>query len=190
VPVTVKTRIGIDGRDSFEELCSFVGTVAGAGCRTFIVHARKALLNGLNPAQNRSVPPLRHEVVHALKQRFPDLCIVLNGGVNSPAEAARPLDRVDGVMIGRAAYADPALLAEADAVIFGAGPAPIAPMAVLAQYLCYCRAHHAAGAPWSVLARPALGIFHARPGARAWRQRLLEAAGDTAGLLHLAETTP
>lgn len=189
IPVTVKTRIGIDQRDSFEELCAFVETVAGAGCGTFIVHARKAWLNGLSPTQNRSVPPLRYDVVYALKRRFPELRVVLNGGVNSLDEAARHLEQVDGVMIGRAAYADTAMLAEADARFFGAAPAPIARQDVLAQYLRYCGTQCASGTPWSILARPALALFHSRPGARAWRLRLSQAAGDAAGLLRFLEAT-
>ena len=120
VPVTVKHRIGIDERDSYEALCAFVDTVAAAGCDAFVVHARKAWLSGLSPRENRSVPPLRYDVVHRLKRDFPGLTIVLNGGIESLDAAQAQLAYVDGAMIGRAAYHDPWVLAEADEQIFGA----------------------------------------------------------------------
>jgi len=119
VPVTVKHRIGIDERDSYHALCDFVGTVAAAGCDAFVVHARKAWLSGLSPKENRSVPPLRYDVVHRLKRDFPGLTIVLNGGIESLDAAQAQLAHVDGVMLGRAAYHDPWVLAEADEQIFG-----------------------------------------------------------------------
>jgi tRNA-dihydrouridine synthase A len=127
VPVTVKHRIGIDERDSYEALCDFVGIVAAAGCDAFIVHARKAWLSGLSPKENRTVPPLRYDVVHRLKRDFPELAIVINGGIESLDAALVQLEHVDGVMIGRAAYHDPWLLAEAYERIFGAVPPPIGP---------------------------------------------------------------
>jgi len=118
VPVTVKHRIGIDERDSYAELCDFIGTVAEAGCTTFIVHARKAWLQGLSPKQNREVPPLRYELVHQLKHDFPDLAFVINGGFKTLAQVSEQLQQVDGVMIGREVYSNPWLLAEADRLIW------------------------------------------------------------------------
>ena len=119
IPVTVKTRIGVDERDSYAHLAHFVDTVAAAGCRTFIVHARKAWLKGLSPKENRSVPSLRYEVVYRLKHDFPDLQIVLNGGVTTLEQARLHLAQVDGVMMGREIYHNPFILAEADRLLFG-----------------------------------------------------------------------
>ena len=114
IPVTVKTRIGIDDHESYEDLSHFVRRVAEGGCRTFIIHARKAILSGISPKENRTIPPLKYEFVYRLKNDFPELEIVLNGGVLSLEAAAQHLEHVDGVMIGRAAYRDPYLLADVD----------------------------------------------------------------------------
>src|SRR5690625_4699022 len=122
LPVTVKHRIGIDDQDSEQALTDFVGTLVEAGCRTVIVHARKAWLQGLSPRENRHIPPLDYERVYRLKKQFPELTIVLNGGLNDWATVARALAGVDGVMLGRAAYQNPWLLAEADASLFGDPP--------------------------------------------------------------------
>ena len=119
IPITVKTRIGIDHRDSYEELAEFVAQIAAAGCDALIVHARKAWLQGLSPKENRDIPPLRYDVVERLKDDFPALSISLNGGVTTLAQANDLLARLDGVMIGREAYQNPWVLAEADRVIFG-----------------------------------------------------------------------
>ncbi len=176
VPVTVKTRVGVDHRDSYEELAELVATVAEAGCRTFIVHARKAWLSGLSPAENRSVPPLRYDLVYRLKRDFPDLRVVLNGGVTSLASALGHLEHVDGVMIGRAAYEDCYLLSEADQVIFGEpGPGPSREEVVQA-YLPYVERELARGVPLARMTRHLFGLFHAQPGARAWRRHLTEGA--------------
>ena len=176
LPVTVKTRIGIDRRDSYAELGEFVNIVAGAGCRTFIIHARKAWLEGLSPAQNRSLPPLRYEWVHRLKEDFPALEIVLNGGVRDLATARAQLDRSDGVMIGREAYRNPYLLADADRVVFGADGEPPSREEVVLRFLPYLRAELARGTPLSSLTRHLLGLYQARPGARRWRRHLTVAA--------------
>lgn len=176
IPVTVKTRIGIDRRDSYEALAEFVGTVAGAGCATFVVHARKAWLSGLSPAENRTVPPLRYDVVYRLKRDFPGLQVVLNGGVNSLDAARKHLGHTDGVMIGRAAYDNPYLLAEADRVVFGElGPSP-SRGEVLRAYLDYVEDHLACGVPLARMSRHLFGLFHGQPGARAWRRHLTEGA--------------
>ena len=176
IPVTVKTRIGIDERDSFDELRDFTARLRDAGLRTLIVHARKAWLSGLSPKQNREVPPLRYDVVTHLKQAFPDLAIVLNGGVQSLDEAAAHLDHVDGVMIGRAAYQNPYLLAEADRRFFGDTRPMPSREEVVRALLPYVATQRAQGVPLKSITRHILGLFNGRPGARAWRRHLSEAA--------------
>ena len=176
LPVTVKCRVGIDDRDAYEDLAGFVETVAGGGCRVFIVHARKAWLSGLSPKQNREIPPLRHDDVYRLKGDFPDLEIVLNGGVATLAQALEHARHVDGVMIGRAAYQSPWILAGADGLVFdGETPAPDR-HAVVAAMLPYIEAQCAAGVPLLRVARHMTGLFNGLPGARAWRRYLAENA--------------
>ena len=176
LPVTVKTRIGIDGRDSYEELVDFVRRVAAGGCAVFIVHARKAWLSGLSPKENREIPPLRYEVVHRLKRDFPALIVVLNGGLITLEQAEEQLRRVDGVMIGRAAYENPYLLAEADGRFFGASAPPPGRHQVVRALLPYLEAQLRAGTPLHRMTRPILGLFRGLPGARAWRRTLSERA--------------
>jgi tRNA-dihydrouridine synthase A len=176
LPVTVKTRIGIDQRDSYEELAHFVRKVAGAGCRSFAIHARKAWLQGLSPKENREVPPLDYDRVYRLKQDFPDLEIVLNGGVLDLDQTEAHLARVDGVMIGRAAYQDPYVLAEADRRLFGdPGPAPSREEVVRAL-LPYAERQCAQGVPVKAITRHILGLFNGLSGARLWRRSLSEEA--------------
>lgn len=172
IPVTVKTRIGIDDRDSFGELVDFVDRVSDAGCRSFAIHARKAWLSGLSPKQNRDVPPLRHDVVQRLKATFPDLEIVLNGGIQNIDDARAHLNWADGVMIGRAAFHNPWILAEADETIFGAPPHRASRVDVVAQYLAFAEPWYVQGISWSRVVRPLIGLFHGQPGGRIWRQRL------------------
>ncbi|MDH3968189.1 MAG: tRNA dihydrouridine(20/20a) synthase DusA [Rhodospirillales bacterium] len=176
LPVTVKTRTGIDERDSYAELKGFVETVAAAGCRSFTVHARKAWLQGLSPKQNRELPPLDYDRVYRLKEDFRELEIVLNGGVQSLDEAQAHLARVDGVMIGRAAYQNPYVLAEADRRLFGEDPPPPGREAVVRALLPYAAAQCAEGVPVKSIIRHILGLFNGLPGARAWRRHLSEAA--------------
>ena len=176
VPVTVKTRIGIDQRDSFEELAAFTEQVAAAGCDALIVHARKAWLQGLSPKENRDVPPLRYDVVLRLKEAFPRLPMVINGGITTLAQARAHLERVDGVMIGREAYQNPWILAAADAEVFGDRAPPPTPMAVLDGMLPYIERRLAEGVPLNAITRHLLGLFHGRPGAKAWRRHLSEHA--------------
>ena len=176
VPVTVKCRVGIDGRDSYRDLSEFVNRVAAGGCRTFIVHARKAWLNGLSPKQNREIPPLRYDDAYRLKQDFPDLEIILNGGVETLSRASAHLDRVDGVMIGRAAYQDPWILAGADRLFFGAAAPARDRRGVVEIMLPYIEARCAAGVPLMRITRHMLGLFNGQPGARAWRRYLSENA--------------
>ena len=179
LPVTVKTRTGIDDRDSYEELRGFVETVAAQGCATFIIHARKAWLSGLSPKQNREIPPLDYDRVYRLKQDFPALEIVLNGGVQSLDEAEAHLDRVDGVMLGRAAYQNPAILAETDRRFFDpTAPAPERDDVVEAL-LPYVEARLAAGTPLMAMTRHILGLYQGLPGAKIWRRHLSENAHKT-----------
>jgi len=171
VPVTVKHRIGIDRVEDYGFLRDFVGTVAAAGCDVFIVHARNAWLDGLSPAENRTVPPLRYEVVHRLKRDFPHLTIVINGGIATDAQVAAQLRHVDGVMVGRKAYHNPWWLAVWDERYFGApGPAPDRDT-VEARMVEYMARHaHELPAGWYGIARHMLGLRHGQPGARRWRQ--------------------
>lgn len=175
-PVTVKHRIGIDDRDSYGQLHAFVETVAAAGCRTFIVHARKAWLQGLSPKQNREIPPLRHAVVHALKRDFPHLEFIINGGFKTLAQVERQLAGVDGAMIGREAYQNPWVLADADARLFGSERAPPTRHGVVENMLDYVEQALSDGATLHRVTRHMLGLFQGRPGARAWRRHLSEQA--------------
>ena len=175
IPVTVKTRIGVDERDSYEELVHFVRTVAETGCGTFIIHARKAWLSGLSPKENREVPPLRYDIAARIKQDFPGLNIVLNGGIQSLAEARTHLDTFDGVMIGRAAYHNPYLLAEAGSLNDDSRPPPSRRVIVEAM-LPYIERQLAEGVRLHGITRHMLGLFHGQPGGRIWRRQLGEAA--------------
>lgn len=178
-PVTVKCRIGIDDQNPRDALWRFVETLAQAGCTTFVIHARKAWLQGLSPKQNRDVPPLDHALVHRLKESFPDFEIVINGGIVSLDEAQAHLAHVDGVMIGRAAYQDPGILGAADSRIFGIG-APVGPLDALGQYRIHMERELREGVALSTLVRPILGLFHGAPGARGFR-RVLSTEGHRSG---------
>ncbi len=176
IPVTVKSRIGIDDRDSYEELVAFTEQVAAAGCDALIVHARKAWLQGLSPRENREVPPLRWDWVLALKQQFPTLPMVLNGGVTRLEQVEQRLASLDGVMIGREAYQNPWLLADADRRLFGTANPVSTPQQALAAFLPYVERQLAEGVPLASMTRHLLGLFHACPGAKAWRRTLSEQA--------------
>ncbi|MEC4749608.1 tRNA dihydrouridine(20/20a) synthase DusA [Methylomicrobium sp. Wu6] len=177
IPVTVKSRIGIDDRDSYEELSGFIGTVAAAGCETFIVHARKAWLKGLSPKQNREVPPLRYDVVYRLKQDFPALQIVLNGGITTLEQAEDVLRTgVDGVMVGREIYHNPYLLAEVDRRLYGTATEAITRTEIIEKLLPYIEQQRAEGVRLHSVTRHILGLFHGEPGARSWRRHLSEHA--------------
>lgn len=176
MPVTVKSRIGIDDRDSYDELRHFIQTVAAAGCETFIVHARKAWLSGLSPKQNRDVPPLRYDVVFQLKQEFSMLKIVINGGIESLDSSLDLLTQVDGVMLGREVYHNPYLLAEVDRRLFNdEHPIQSRQETVLAM-LPYIEQQLQQGVRLHCIARHMLGLFHGVDGARAWRRHLSENA--------------
>ncbi len=182
-PVTAKCRIGVDAQDPETILPAFIETLAGAGVRHIIIHARKAWLQGLSPKENREIPPLDHDLVVRMKHRFPDLTICINGGITSLAQAKTLLDRgLDGVMLGRAAYHDPAsTLIGADA-LWGDSFAPD-PVTVLDAMRPYIAAHLGAGGRLHQITRHMLGLFQGRPGARGWRRVLsVEATRDGAGL--------
>jgi len=183
VPVTVKCRIGIDDQDAEESLDRFIDAVAEGGCRTFIVHARKAWLEGLSPKQNRDVPPIDYGRVYRVKARRPDLEIVVNGGITLLDEAVTHLAQVDGVMLGRAAYQDPYILAEVDGTLFGvAEPAP-SRLEVLDRFMPYAEAELKRGTRLNQMTRHILGLFHGQPRARSFRRLLAEQAHlDGAGI--------
>jgi len=176
IPVTVKHRIGLDRTESYEFVRDFVGAVAEAGCSTFFVHARNAWLSGLSPRENREIPPLRHEFVHRLKRDFPELVIVVNGGLVSLPDIEAQLRHVDGVMIGRAAYHDPWLIARADERLFGAARNPRAREDVVLAMVEYAARQAAQGVPLRGIARHMLGLYHGEPGARRWRRMLSDPA--------------
>ena len=176
IPVTVKSRIGIDDRDSYEELLKFVSTIASSGCNDFIIHARKAWLQGLSPKQNREVPPLCYSVVYQLKKDFPELNISLNGGVKSLEAATDILQYVDGVMVGREAYHNPYLLAEVDRQVFGIATDIKTRHQVVMELIPYIQEHIFEGGRLHNITRHILGIFHGVAGARAWRRCLSEKA--------------
>lgn len=177
IPVTVKSRIGIDERDSYEELVHFITTVADAGCKSFIIHARKAWLSGLSPKQNREVPPLRYDVVFQLKSDFPFLEFILNGGVTSLEQAEEALQFLDGVMIGREVYQKPYLLAEVDRRLFGASDDILTREQTLSLLIPYIQQELKKGVRLHSITRHILGLFHGRPGARAWRRFLSDHTG-------------
>ena len=176
LPVTVKTRIGIDDLDSYAHLTRFIATVQAVGVETFIIHARKAWLTGLSPKENRTIPPLDYDRVYRLKQDFPELEIILNGGISSCEEIDAHLEKVDGVMIGREAYQNPYFLAEIDRRYYGVDDDTPERREVVEQMLPYVTREMAAGVPLNSITRHMLGLFQGRPGARAWRRHLSENA--------------
>ena len=198
IDVTVKHRIGIDQHESYDFVRDFVGTVADAGCATFIVHARNAILKGLSPKENREIPPLRYEVVYQLKRDFPRLEIILNGGVDSLDEIDAHLQHVDGVMLGREAYHNPWLMAVFDARYYADQAMPRTREQVIAAMLPYVRAelasHSAQGLKLNSITRHMLGLTMGLPGARRFRQMLSDskrlAKGDPALLLEALASLP
>ena len=174
LPVTVKTRIGIDDRDSYDDLLAFIEPVQAAGCSVFIVHARKAWLKGLSPRENRSKPPLHYERVHQLKRDFPSLTIVINGGIESLQEAGTQLAHVDGVMIGRAAYQNPYLLADADRLIFNTAAEIPDRHTIVKMFRDYVQREIAAGTRLHQMTRHLMGLYQGQAGARAFRRILCE----------------
>lgn len=176
IPVTVKTRLGIDKQDSYEFLSDFIATVSKAGCDQFILHARKAWLSGLSPKENRDVPPLDYDRVVQIKQDFPDLKIMINGGVVSLDEAKGHLTQLDGVMIGRAAYHDPYCLAAVDKDLFGDDHEVLSRHQIVRAMLPYIEQRMTQGKSLQAITRHMLGLFQGQPGAKMWRRYLSENA--------------
>ena len=184
VPVTVKTRLGVDDHDSYEFLQGFVHQVAAAGCRIFVVHARKAWLKGLSPKQNRNVPPLDYPRVHRLKADFPELEIIINGGLTNSAAALEQLPHVDGVMLGRAAYHDPMLMADLDRQVFATDWMP-SRQSIARRYIQHVETELASGVSFKLMARHLLGLYAGQAGARRWRRSLGQLENGPQGLLGL-----
>lgn len=180
LPVTVKTRIGIDDHDDYEFLARFANAVGAAGCRTLIVHARKAWLQGLSPKENRNKPPLHYERVYRLKRDFPRLEIILNGGITDLDQVQLHLSHVDGVMLGRAAYHNPYLLAQVDSRFYADERTPLSRDEVIERLLPYAARQVAAATRLHHITRHILGLYQGVPGARAWRRHLSEHAHDEA----------
>jgi tRNA-dihydrouridine synthase A len=174
IPVTIKHRIGIDDLESYPWLCEFISTVAESGCTTFIVHARKAILSGLSPKQNREIPPLSYPTVYQLKRDFPQLEFVLNGGIEDLTQCKQHLQYVDGVMLGRAAYQNPWLVSEVDPILFNSPALITSPEQLVESYMPYIQAQLDAGAPLMRMSKHLLGVFQAVPGARQFRRYLSE----------------
>ena len=187
LPVTVKTRIGVDDRDDYRHFTGFVERIADAGVGVFVVHARKALLTGLSPKENREIPPLRYEFVHRLKRERPDLTVVINGGFATAGAALEQIGPVDGAMLGRAAYDNPFLLAGIEAALHDTDTPDRA--AAIRAYADYVDARLATGVPLWRMTRHVLGLYRDLPGARAWRRTLSEGArrpGASGALLRQA----
>ena len=176
IPVTVKSRIGIDELDSYDFLRAFLDRVSAAGCDTFILHARKAWLSGLSPKENREIPPLNYERVYQVKRDYPHLTIAINGGIASMAEVQSHLAQVDGVMVGREAYQNPYLLAQVDREVFGDNTPIPSRHEVVRRMFPYIEQELAKGNHLSHITRHMLGLFQGLPGARAWRRHLSEQA--------------
>ncbi len=188
IPVTIKHRIGIDRQTSYEKLADFVGAVAETGCRTFIVHARMAWLDGLSPKQNRHLPPLQYELVYRLKRDFPACEIIINGGITGFKEITEHLHRTDGVMLGREAYKNPFLLASVDHTLYGEGESTIDRLNVLEQMIPYVENQLQHGIRLNRITRHILGLFHGQHGGKKFRRFLgLEVTRADAGIEVLAE---
>ena len=176
LPVTVKHRIGINGRESWDDLCEFIEKVSEAGCRTFIVHARIAVLEGLSPKENRDIPPLKYDWVYRLKARYPHLEIIINGGIKTFAECREHLEHTDGVMLGREAYHNPWLLAGVDTEFFGR-PMPVSSRhEALRAVLPFIQSELDRGVYLSHISRHLMGLFHGQPGGRQFRRYISENA--------------
>lgn len=176
LPVTVKHRIGVDGRESWEDLCHFIETVAAAGCRTFIVHARIAILEGLSPKENRDIPPLKYPWVYDLKARYPELEIIINGGIKTFDECHQHLRHTDGVMLGREAYHNPWLLAAVDSEFFGEENAIHTRHDAMRAMLPFIEEELGRGVYLTHMTRHIMGLFHGQPGGRQFRRHISENA--------------
>lgn len=176
LPVTVKTRIGVDDQDSYEELLMLTKLLVGAGVDALILHARKAWLTGLSPAENRTVPPLDYRTVYRIKNEFPNLEVVINGGIDTLDQAQRQLEHVDGVMMGRAAYKNPWQLSQVDELIFNQPPFALDRRQVLKSYYPYIESELKAGTKLSAISRHLLGLYSGVPGGRRFRRVISERA--------------
>ena len=185
LPVTVKTRLGIDDQDSYEFLHGFVGAVAAAGCRTVVIHARKALLSGLSPKENRQIPPLDYARVYRLKNDYPALEVIINGGLDTEAKVVAQLEFVDGVMLGRQAYQDPYLLRRLQERLFDDEPL-LSREAALGAFLPYVRDELERGTPLKAMTRHLMGLYAGRPGGRRWRRFLGELPQGETGFAALS----
>ncbi len=174
IPITVKSRIGIDDQEEWPALKGFVDVVAETGATRFIVHARKALLTGLSPKENRDIPPLRYDLVHRLKAERPDLAILINGGITTLDAAEEHLADLDGVMLGRAGYQNPFILADVDRRFFGGPDVTATRERIVERMLPYIEREMARGVPLKAITRHMLGLFQAVPGAKIWRRHLSE----------------
>ena len=191
LPITVKHRIGVDDYDSYEFLCNFIGTIAEAGCNTFVVHARKAWLKGLSPKQNREIPKLDYDRVYQLKKDFPDTEIIINGGISSLDQTVTHLTKIDGVMIGREAYTNPFLLSNVDQFIYGSTKSVKTRENIAEQFIQYVDNELSKGTNLHAMTRHILGLFHGQPGARLFRRHISENAhkpGATIDVLTTALT--
>ncbi len=173
LPVTVKHRLGVDSIEAYEFVQKFVATVAAAGCETFFVHARNAVLKGLSPKDNREVPPLKYDYVYRLKRDFPRLRIIVNGGIDTLDAIEPHLSPLDGVMLGRVAYHDPYVLAQAEVRLFGT--ALRSRSAIVDEMFAYATDQVARGTPLRAIVRHMLGLYHGQPNARVWRHMLSDA---------------
>lgn len=180
IPVTVKTRTGVDHHDSYQQLCDFVGQIAQTGCQVFIIHARKAWLQDLSPKQNREIPPLQYQRVYQLKRDFPDLQIIINGGIGDYLAISDHLKQVDGVMIGREAYHTPYLLSQFDRLFYHDEAVVPTRLSVLEAYQAYVRKQLALAVPLRQLVLPLFDLFRSMLGGKRWRQYLTESLQQSA----------
>lgn len=176
IPVSVKTRLGVDDMDSYQALAHFIDTVSRAGCESFILHARKAWLKGLSPKQNREVPPLRYDIAEQIKQDFPQLEIIVNGGIKDISSADEEHQNFDGIMIGREAYHNPYALAGIDQRYYGSQAPQATRFEIIKSYLPYIEKQLSAGVPLNRITRHILGLFQGVTGAKAWRRTISERA--------------
>jgi tRNA-dihydrouridine synthase A len=184
LPITLKSRIGVDDMESYEELANFITTVEQAGCDTFIIHARKAWLKGLSPKENRTVPPLNYDWVYQIKQDFPELTIGINGGINCLEDALNHLERVDSVMLGRTIYHQPYLLTQVDKEIYQQNIPGVSREQVLLDFIEYMKNQSDQGVPIRSMTRHILGLYHGQPNAKKFKQLL---SGKVVELKHIYE---
>ena len=176
IDVTVKCRIGIDEQDDYLDLERFVNTVAETGCKTFIIHARKAWLKGLSPKENREIPPLQYDSVYRIKQTFPSLEVIINGGITTMESCQQHLQQLDGVMVGREAYQNPFFLSPVDQLFFSSDQTPLTRHEILQKLMPYIEKELKGGVYLSHITRHLLGLFHAQPGAKQFRRYISENA--------------